>query len=587
MTSILTNTSAMAALQTLRTIGNTMAETQRHVSSGQRVQIAADNAAYWSISTTMRSDAMAVSAVADALGLGAAKLDVAYAATENIVGILSEFKARLVAASEAGVDRAKIQQELGQLNAQAESTVKSANFSGVNWLETDAATHLQDIGVLSGRLVTSFVRGVAGDVSVKTADVDLKTTSMLNTGGGGILQKDGISELGDIGGLADATLQASAHNGHETHNFTGPATFGASDYLQFSVVIDAVPADLNVPVTAARADTGVTYTLRIEKGDIDAALGTTDGTINTASEMRTVLQKVFDDNAVPAWAEKPSGYTSFGGIFEIGSLETSGHNGSSIDIVSGSITSQIGSYPSGFALGLEDIPTNNHDNMYPKATLPFTSPFSVSGNHTIYYDVQIDGGPSQTVAINRATINAALGTTDGLVSNVDDFATVLAYASAGKGVTATSRDSEHPGVVTFFADPATYPRAGIAAARFNISNVRTDPPVTRAVPFDLDEVDVTGSDFTIDEYISGVDLMLEKAISSAGTLGALKTRIDMQTAFAHTLMDTIDKGIGRLVDADMNEASTRLKALQTQEQLAIQSLSIANTSAENVMQLFR
>ena len=49
----------------------------------------------------------------------------------------------------------------------------------------------------------------------------------------------------------------------------------------------------------------------------------------------------------------------------------------------------------------------------------------------------------------------------------------------------------------------------------------------------------------------------------------------------------IDKGIGRLVDADMNEESTRLKALQTQQQLGIQSLSIANSSAENILQLFR
>jgi flagellin len=37
----------------------------------------------------------------------------------------------------------------------------------------------------------------------------------------------------------------------------------------------------------------------------------------------------------------------------------------------------------------------------------------------------------------------------------------------------------------------------------------------------------------------------------------------------------------------MNEASTRLKALQTQEWLALQSLQIANTSADNIMQLFR
>lgn len=93
MTSILTNMAAMAALQTLRTIGANMADTQRQVSSGLRVQTAADNAAYWSISTTMRSDNMALSAVSDALGLGAAKVDVAYAGMESTIDVLSEFRA--------------------------------------------------------------------------------------------------------------------------------------------------------------------------------------------------------------------------------------------------------------------------------------------------------------------------------------------------------------------------------------------------------------------------------------------------------------------------------------------------------------
>nr|WP_323572154.1 flagellin [Rhizobium sp. 28DA2] len=81
--------------------------------------------------------------------------------------------------------------------------------------------------------------------------------------------------------------------------------------------------------------------------------------------------------------------------------------------------------------------------------------------------------------------------------------------------------------------------------------------------------------------------MLQKVISGASTLGAVETRIGMQESFAQTLMDSIDRGIGRLVDADMDEASTRLKALQAQEQLAIQSLQIANSDAENVMILFR
>uniref|UniRef100_UPI0038B4E29C flagellin n=1 Tax=Pseudorhizobium marinum TaxID=1496690 RepID=UPI0038B4E29C len=81
--------------------------------------------------------------------------------------------------------------------------------------------------------------------------------------------------------------------------------------------------------------------------------------------------------------------------------------------------------------------------------------------------------------------------------------------------------------------------------------------------------------------------MLKKTISAASRLGALQGRIDMQTEFVSKLSANIDKGVGRLVDADMNEESTRLKALQTQEQLAIQSLSIANTGADVIMQLFR
>jgi flagellin len=73
---------------------------------------------------------------------------------------------------------------------------------------------------------------------------------------------------------------------------------------------------------------------------------------------------------------------------------------------------------------------------------------------------------------------------------------------------------------------------------------------------------------------------------AASNLGAIAKRIDMQEDFVANLMDSIDSGIGRLVDADMSEESTRLKALQTQQQLGIQSLSIANTNSQNILSLF-
>jgi flagellin len=52
-------------------------------------------------------------------------------------------------------------------------------------------------------------------------------------------------------------------------------------------------------------------------------------------------------------------------------------------------------------------------------------------------------------------------------------------------------------------------------------------------------------------------------------------------------MDAIERGVGQLVDADMNEESARLQAQQVQQQLGIQALSIANGSAQSILSLFR
>lgn len=219
--------------------------------------------------------------------------------------------------------------------------------------------------------------------------------------------------------------------------------------------------------------------------------------------------------------------------------------------------------------------------MYPEATIDFTKPFTVTPKAAIFFDVEVGAGGRQTYTIDRTTVDAALGTSDGAVTNAAALATVILHAAAGSGLAITTSGNE----LTFSADQAVYPEAGRRAARVFVGNVQSIPPWT--LEFDLDEVDVTSTNFTIDEYIDGVEYMLKRTIDSASTLGALQSRIDMQSEFLETLSATVDKGIGRLVDADMSEASTRLKALQTQEQLAIQALQIANGDAENILQLFR
>ncbi len=566
MTSILTNLGAIAALQTLRSVAADLTVSQQQAASGLRVSVAADNAAYWSISTTMRSDNMAISAVSDALGLGAAKLDTAYAGTSAIVDVLGEFKAKLVAAKEQGVDRAKVQEELSQLNAQAESIVESASFSGENLLKTKSTLPLLEEGPMTTSVVSSFVRDANSNVQVKNMDIDLKHSSMLNEGGGGgILQKQ-IHSVGDIGGFRGTGVNSVAHQGHERHKFTGGVTFGAGDTITFDINVDS-----------GTHTTGTDYTLTIDKALVDAALGTTDGNVTNTAQLRAVLQRVFTDNGVPATAYE-SLFSGTGSTthFEIGSLETSGHPGSSITI------SNVGSsFAGGFAMGLEDAPDANHDNMYPEASISFTTGFTVSPLAEVYFDVQVGPGAVTTYTINRGVVDAALGTVDGYIGSAADLATVISQASTGSNLMAVASGD----TITFSADQTVYPEAGNRAARVYVGNVQSNPPY--APDFDLAEVDITQNVRTIDQYLRGVDHMEKLAISSASRLGALQTRIEMQAEFAARLSDSIDSGVGRLVDADMNEVSTRLKALQTQQQIATQSLSIANNNSETLMQLFR
>lgn len=324
MASIMTNTAAMAALQTLRSINNQMETTQARVSSGYRVETAADNAAYWSIATTMRSDNKALSTVKDALGLGAAKVDVAYTGMASAIEVVTEIKAKLVAAAEPGVDKTKIDKELTELKNQLSSIAESASFSGENWLNNTATTAAGTKSIVGG-----FNRDVNGRITITSLDVSVTSLTLIGAANEslGILTKD----------------------------------------------IDANALDPNAATTTAR-----NYFL------IDT--GSTTGT-----------------------------------------------------------------QASGTAITLS------------------------------------------------ATTTAA----------------------------------------------------------------------------------------QVTDMVRAVDSMLSQITDAASNLGAIQKRVSMQEDFVANLMDSIDSGIGRLVDADMNEESTRLKALQTQQQLGIQSLSIANTNSQNILSLFR
>ena len=204
MSSINTNASAMTALQSLNMTNKMMEKTQNSIATGFRVQSAKDNAAYWSIATTMRSDSKAMGTVQDALGLGAATIDVAYTGIESAIEVTDEIKSKLVAAREPGVDRAKIQAEITELQSTLTSISSSASFNGENWLSVDSSATGYN-GTKS--VVSSFTRD-GSTVSIGTTDVALTDVILFDANGDiGLLDKDRTA-----GGTTDTvvTLDISA-----------------------------------------------------------------------------------------------------------------------------------------------------------------------------------------------------------------------------------------------------------------------------------------------------------------------------------------------------------------------------------------
>jgi flagellin len=249
MTSILTNVAAMAALQTLRGINDSLEDTQNRVSSGYRVEKAADNAAYWSIATTMRSDNKALSAVSDALGLGAAKVDTAYSAMDSAIDVISEIKAKIVAATEKGVDKTKIQEEIGQLQQQLLSIAQSASFSGENWVAGADGTK---------SVVSSFVRDGNGNVSVKTTDYILDTSSTGNVlfgmdSTGAIETSSGLigTSSGTIGSIYSMDIT----------NFDSP---------EISMALTSIEAGLEAMTKAASQLGSISTRIELQEGFVSA-----------------------------------------------------------------------------------------------------------------------------------------------------------------------------------------------------------------------------------------------------------------------------------------------------------------------------
>jgi len=113
------------------------------------------------------------------------------------------------------------------------------------------------------------------------------------------------------------------------------------------------------------------------------------------------------------------------------------------------------------------------------------------------------------------------------------------------------------------------------ASGVSILNINIDPSGTAAT---------SGA---IQNMLLDVETAISSITTASSTLGATTTNVTNQSTFISALSDSLTNGISSLVDADMNQASTRLSALQVQQQLGIQALSIANSNTQLILKLFQ
>ena len=513
MSSILTNTSAMVALQTLRGINSSLGTTQNEISTGKKVATAKDNAAIWAISKVMESDVKGFRGIKESLSLGQSTIGVARQASETVSDLLTEMKGKIVSAQEDNVDRGKIQTDIVALREQIGAVVNAAQFNGLNLVRGT-----EEMNVLS-----SLDRDSAGNVTASQIRVDRQdlTTDAGVYGSGTVLTPNAdVSDtaggaLNNTGNTAVITMAADG----DYSNATGTFTVGG---VQFSF---------------AAGDLG--------SGDQDAAAGIVAGRINALGI----------DGVVASAAGAAVTITS-NRAFEGLNVQVNAVGG----VAAGTeITAVNGAAPAG---------TNSAtDSTIEERALNVTFDLGAAVQDGDGYRVSFGGEDFTYVA--------------GPNQNFEDVARGLKAAIDGRGMagitTQVTQNDDGAWQLKIDNDSST---AMTLAAVGNAGGEASGGL------FGLDGIDVSTREGAR-AALSNIESMINRAIDASAAFGSAQGRVEIQSEFVNNLTDSLRAGIGTLVDADMEEASARLQALQVQQQLAIQSLSIANQAPQNILSLFR
>ena len=607
MTSLLTNTAAMTALTTLKGINQQLDATSNRVSTGQKVSAASDNAAYWSIATTVRTDNASLSAVKDSLGLGSSAVDTAYNGLNSALSDLQNMRAKLQTAMQPGVDRSKVQTEIAAIQSKMKATADSSNSSGQNWLSVNSSS-ANTAYQATQNVIAGFARDASGAISFSKVEINVSSIKLYDTNATNVATS---ATAAKVVGSTSLTGTAAFTNG--TIDFNTADANGKFKQVVFQLTLDggesiniqldkktlaSTAKDLN-KVTTDEILSAINNQISASgsgklAGKVSAGLDEagrlsfqTTGTGVTARVSLQVAAAVASGSlAATSFALADIGFGSTPGTAATAATSpslvgTAVTAGKTYNLTTTPLTFTIDDGVSAKTITLDDTPVSGVTvTSYAAATqaemvnlinaklTSAGSTASVSNASDTFTLTSTRIGPTAKVTVTGADA-AALGFVSG-ASDAGDAATPGSKAFTGFGTAAGTSTGQ--GILDTTA--GTY-SASFGGANYSIANI------------DISKLVGTDGDKDLAAIITAVDRAIAKVTDAGTKLGASKTQIDGQKTFVDTLMKANDRTIGTLVDADIEEESTKLKALQTQQQLAVQSLSIANSSSQNILSLFR
>ena len=282
MSSILTNMSAMTAVTNLAMTQKNLAAVQNEISTGLKVSTASDNAAYYSISTQMKTQTSNLSAVTDSLNLGSSVLSTATSALSSMTSILTKIQSDLVSASQSGTDKNAIGTEIKALQNQLASAIGSAAFNGVNLLD----------GSATNAKFVSTVTGTGSSTKVNYLSVDTTSTNF----GTGSTSKFAVSVAADTTvGTTAATVDVYAMSSGDTNALAVSSTTDSQTLANYASAIGTALANVNaasesIGASQKNIDLQSTFITSLSDSITTGVSSLVDADMNEASTRLSALQ---------------------------------------------------------------------------------------------------------------------------------------------------------------------------------------------------------------------------------------------------------------------------------------------------------